>query len=90
MACGQVQALQKIDVESVAEIGEVRFPAVGSVVIDLQLNIVFVVDGLLPAAHNIAAGKQRVGIDDLRIRGSVAGILLALARSFVVDIALPV
>ena len=68
LTAGQRQMLQEIDVEGIANFAEIRFMAIGAVVISLDLNIVALPQSLLPAAHDVAAREMGVAIDILRIR----------------------
>src|SRR5436305_13184482 len=80
--------MQKIDVEGVADLRKVGSVARGAVVVSLNLKIVAIAEDSLPAAHDVAAGKQRVRIDHLRKRLRIASGVDAFTGSFVVEIAL--
>src|SRR6185437_3612837 len=82
------EAVEKIEVEGVADLAEIRFMAIGAVVVSLNLNVAAFSERSFPAAHDIAAGKERVGVYGLRERSGVAGGLDALAGFLVVEIAL--
>ena len=61
----EVRPPQEIHVESVSHVAEVRFVAIGAVIVDLELKVVSLVERPGPAPQNISAGEALRAGDDL-------------------------
>ena len=81
---GKPLSIEEIQVEGISQVGEVGLPAVGAVVIVLQLEIVSLAKYPRPAPQNISSGKQSGFIEGLGIWKRVSRRRRALARTLVV------